>query len=106
VEQLMAVNAAAFAPPDAPASGFAGALSSTAPAHPRVAVIGPVLPVLANIFWTGGRVVAQVPPMSVQALRTLPVDRRSGLLHDMFSGRADVLWITASDGSYNITRVP
>jgi hypothetical protein len=69
-------------------------------------VIGPVLPVLANIFWTGGRVVAQVPPESVATLRNLPVERRSALLHEMFSSRADVIWITGSDGSYNIVRIP
>jgi hypothetical protein len=106
VERLVAVNAAAFAPASDTTRGFAGALSSSAPAHPRVAVIGPVLPVLANIYWTGGRVVAQVPPMSVPALRNLAVERRSAMLHDMFHDRADVIWITASDGSYNITRVP
>lgn len=106
IEQLTAVNAAAFAPPSAAMTGFAGAFSMSAPAHPRVAVIGPVLPVLANIYWTGGRVVEQVPPMSVTTLRNLAVERRSALLHEMFHDRADVLWITGSDGSYNIVRIP
>jgi hypothetical protein len=106
VEQLVAVNAAAFAPAGETATGFAGALTSHAPANPRVAVIGPVLPVLANIYWTGGRIVAQVPPMSVTTLRNLPVEQRSAVLHQLFNGRADVIWITASDGSYNIVRVP
>jgi hypothetical protein len=106
VEQLVAVNAAAFAPTGETATGFGGAVTSRAPANPRVAVIGPVLPVLANIYWTGGRIVAQVPPMSVATLRNLPVEQRSALLHQLFSQRADALWITASDGSYNIVRVP
>lgn len=105
VERLASVNAAAFASPTA-ASPFPGAVIGKVPEHPRVAVIGPVLPVLANIFWTGGRVVAHVPPHAVAALRNLPVDRRSQLLHEMFGDRADVLWITAADGSYNIVRVP
>jgi hypothetical protein len=106
VDQLTRVNAAAFAPSDTTTTGFAGVVSASAPAHPRVAVIGPALPVLANIYWTGGRVVAQVPPMSVTTLRNLPVPQRSALLHQLFNGRADVLWITGSDGSYNIVRVP
>ena len=106
VEQLAEVNAAAFAPATGVTTGLAGAITTNAPAHPRVAVIGPVLPVLANIFWTGGRVVAQVPPESVATLRNLPVERRSALLHEMFSSRADVIWITGSDGSYNIVRIP
>jgi hypothetical protein len=106
VEQLVAVNAAAFAPTGENATGFAGALASRAPANPRVAVIGPVLPVLANVYWTGGRIVAQVPPMSVALLRNLPVGERGALLHHLFNQRADVLWITASDGTYNIVRVP
>lgn len=105
IERLAAVNATAFATPGSTA-GFGGALASNVPPHPRVAVVGPVLPVLANIFWTGGHVVAQVPPSAVASLRNLPVDRRSTVLHQMFADRADVLWITGTDGSYNIVRVP
>jgi hypothetical protein len=86
--------------------GLAGVLAVMAPEHPRIVVIGPALPVVANIFWLGGRIVAQLPPESAAVLGTLPAARQRGLVQHLFHDRADVVWLTSADGTFQIVRVP
>lgn len=104
LEQLDDAYHSAFA---APLSGgdLAGMITASAPPHPRVVVIGPALPVEANIFWVGGRIVAQVPPRTAAALDALPADRERDMIRQLFAGRADALWLTAADGAFRIVPI-
>jgi len=86
--------------------GLASALSADVPAHPRVVIVGPALPVMANVFWIGGRIVAQLPPASAASLSALPAERQRDLMKELFHGRADVLWLTDPDGGFQIVHVP
>ncbi len=103
---LDVMNRAAFAPRSVDTTGGVTQLPTGTPEHPRVVVIGPVIPVLANIYWTGGWVVAQIPPRSRPAMDALAPDVRRRLFHDMFAGHADVLWVTRGDGTIEIDPVP
>jgi dolichyl-phosphate-mannose-protein mannosyltransferase len=103
--ELEDADRAAFAPLGSD-GGLAGVLAVTAPEHPRVVVIGPALPVVANIFWLGGKIVAQLPPESAAALGALPPDHQRDLVQHLFHDRADVLWLTSADGAFQIVRVP
>jgi len=98
-----AYHSAFAAPRDA--GDFAGMVTASAPAHPRIVVIGPALPVEANIFWIGGRIVAQVPPGTATALDALPGSRARDLVRHLFAGRADAFWLTTADGAFQIVPI-
>ncbi|MES1259573.1 MAG: hypothetical protein ABUL71_03185, partial [Gemmatimonadota bacterium] len=104
--QLEDANRAAFRPTPTEGMGLATALSADVPAHPRVVIVGPALPVMANVYWVGGRIVAQLPPASAASLSALPGARQRDLMQKLFHDRADVLWLTDPDGGFQIVHVP
>jgi hypothetical protein len=103
---LEEANRAAYLRGASSSGALAGAIAVDIPARPRIVVIGPALPVMANVFWIGGRIVAQVPPSMATVLAGFPADRQRDLLRRLFHDRADVLWLTLPDGSYQIVPVP
>lgn len=71
----------------------------------RIAVVGPALPHLTDAWRVGGRIVAQIPPASAEALARMPSDRVRTLLSAVFAGRAGVVWVHTGGQSFRMLRV-
>lgn len=99
VQQAISSSNAAGAP--SPFGSAAPAASAT-----RAVVIGPVMPVLANIYWSGERVVAQIAPSQVPLLESLTPTARQAALTRIFHGHADIVWLTSSRGDFTLVPVP
>lgn len=104
LERLQSTERAAFAP--AGGGGLGALVAPAMPAHPRVVIVGAALPVITNVYWVGARIVAQVPPSSAAVLAAWAPMQQRELLHRLFHDRADLLWLTSPDGSFEIVRVP
>jgi hypothetical protein len=73
------------------------ALVPGGPLPRRVVIIGPALPFVADIYRTGGRIVAQVLPRSSELVAHLPSTTQRELVDRLFAGQADLAWFTKPD---------
>ena len=71
----------------------------------RIGIVGPALPHLADAWRVGGRIVAQVPPASAEALSRLPAERVRAFLVAAFAGRADAAWVNTGGDAFQMLEV-
>ncbi|HEY4320670.1 MAG TPA: hypothetical protein VGM77_05760 [Gemmatimonadales bacterium] len=72
----------------------------------EIAVIGPVAPVMQDLYWVGAHVGAQLLPRSIDALRSAPPNAQRALLIRLFGGRYSAVWQTDPDGGIRVLVVP
>jgi hypothetical protein len=72
----------------------------------EIAVIGPVAPVMQDLYWVGAHVAAQLPPRSIDQLRHVPPEQQRALLVHLFGGKYAAVWQTTADGEVRVVVVP
>lgn len=71
----------------------------------RIAVVGPAMPAAPAAFLAGARIVAQLPPRSLEGTRELSLEAHQALLHAAFDDHATVVWATDWDGTIKVVPI-
>lgn len=72
----------------------------------RIVVLGFALPIEAAAFLSGTHIVAQVLPGSVETIKAQSPEQQRTVIAEMFAGKAQIGWLTTSDGTVSIVVIP
>lgn len=72
----------------------------------RIVVLGPAIPIEASVYLSGAHIVAQLLPSSVEVLKRLPTEQQRRVIGALFSGKADIAWLTTSDAGVTMVVIP
>ncbi len=72
----------------------------------RIAILGPAIPVEASAFLSGAQIVAQVPPSSVEVIKSLTTEQQRAIITKLFGGKVQIGWLTTPDASVSIVVIP
>ncbi len=72
----------------------------------RIVVLGPAIPIEASAYLSGAHIVAQLLPSSVEVLKRLPTDQQQRVIGALFSGKADIAWLTTLDAGVTMVVIP
>lgn len=72
----------------------------------RIAILGPAIPVEASAFLSGARIVAQMPPSSVEVIKSLPTDQQRAIITELFAWKTQIVWLTTPDAAVSIVVIP
>jgi len=73
--------------------------------HERIVVVGHAIPVVADAYRLGGRIVAQVLPLSAPKIDSLSKAQQRQLVNQLFAGRADVAWFSSESGAFRMVPI-